>query len=104
MKNTYTTRHVITDKDRKAFLRFPYRLYQNDPNWIPRLWPEQLAWLRHDHGFFEHAQADWFILQENTRILGTIGVAIDEQSNQHLDRHDAIFGFIEFVEDERVFR
>ena len=99
-----TAHHVVTDQDRRAFLRFPYMLYRNDPNWIPRLWPEQLAWLRRDHGFFEHAQADWYILQEDNQILGTVGVAIDEQSNHHLGRQDAIFGFIEFLEDPQIFK
>jgi GNAT superfamily N-acetyltransferase len=103
MKPEFSIQRVTTDKDRGAFLRFPYRLYRHDPNWIPRLWPEQIAWLRRDHGFFEHSQADWFLLKNNNRILGTIGVAIDGQSNQHLRRRDAIFGFIEFVEDLKVF-
>lgn len=104
MIQKYDIHQVNNDRDRKAFLRFPYELYKGDPNWIPRLWPEQLAWMRREHGFFEHAQADWFMLKEKDRILGTIGVAIDAQSNQHLDRQDAFFGFIEFVEDDQVFQ
>lgn len=103
MSNTFRVRHVAKDRDRKAFLRFPYKLYRGDPNWIPRLWPEQLAWLRRQHGFFEHAQADWYLLEEQKDTLGTIGLAVDQQSNQHLQRKDAIFGFIEFIEDRMVF-
>jgi GNAT superfamily N-acetyltransferase len=103
MTQTNNIQPVINDKDRRAFLRLPYDLYRQDPNWIPRLWPEQLAWLRRDHGFFEHAQADWFILRKNDHVLGTIGVAIDEQANLHLGRSDAIFGFFEFIEDYDVF-
>jgi GNAT superfamily N-acetyltransferase len=103
MKPEFSTHRVITDKDRRAFLRFPYRLYRHDPNWIPRLWPEQLAWLRRSHGFFENAQADWFLLRDSNRILGTIGVAIDKQSNQHLGQRNAIFGFIECVENLQIF-
>ena len=100
---TFSIHQVNSTKDRKEFLLFPYKLYRDDPQWIPRLWPEQLAWLRRDHGFFEHAQADWFILHQKDLVLGTIGVAIDEQANQHLGRNDAIFGFIEFIEDPQVF-
>jgi GNAT superfamily N-acetyltransferase len=94
---------VTTDADRRALMRFPYSLYANDPHWIPRLWPEQLAWLRRDHGFFEHGKADWYIARQNHQVVGTIGVAIDQQSNRHLRRKDAIFGFIEFFEDYQVF-
>ena len=103
MKTRFTIRRVETDRDRRAFLRFPYDLYRHDPIWIPRLWPEQIAWLRREHGFFEHAQADWFILQQQNHIIGTIGVAIDDQANRHLDHQDAVFGFFECVEDPHVF-
>jgi GNAT superfamily N-acetyltransferase len=103
MKPDFSIQKIVTDRDRRAFLRFPYQLYRDDPNWIPRLWPDQLAWLRRDHGFFEHAYADWYVLKEGKRVLGTIGIAIDEESNQHLNRQDAIFGFFECVEDLRVF-
>jgi GNAT superfamily N-acetyltransferase len=103
MNKSHTIHRVTSDSDRKAFLKFPFQLYQNDPHWIPRLWPEQLAWLRREHGFFEHAEADWFFVGEKDQVLGTIGIAIDQQSNQHLGRNDAIFGFLEFVEDFHVF-
>ncbi len=104
MSQSFTMQQVIDDKDRKTFLHFPYQLYRNDPHWIPRLWPEQLAWLRRDHGFFEQAQADWYILRNGDQVVGTIGLAVDEQSNQHLGRKDAIFGFMEFDEDPEAFR
>ena len=104
MQPKYSIQQVDNEKQRRAFLRFPYALYRQDPNWIPRLWPEQLAWLRREHGFFEHAQAEWFSIYEGKRIVGTVGVAIDEQANQHLKRQDAIFGFFECVDDRQVFQ
>lgn len=103
MTTAYVLEKVVSEQARKAYLRFPYTLYRHDPNWIPRPWPDQLAWLRREHGFFEHAEADWFILRDGKRILGTIGVAVDHQSNLHLGRRDAIFGFFEFIEDQSVF-
>ncbi len=104
MTQTYNICTVNHDKDRRAFVQFPYDLYHHDQNWIPRLWPEQLAWLRREHGFFQHAEADWYTLADGNHLRGTIGVAIDEKANQHLKRKDAIFGFFESIEDRQVFQ
>jgi GNAT superfamily N-acetyltransferase len=94
---------VVTGADRRAFLRFPYRLYAGDPNWIPRLWPEQMAWLRREHNFFEGGDADWFLAWCDGQVVGTIGVGIDHHANAYHERPWAIFGFFECIEDEAVF-
>lgn len=104
MNEQLSVQHVETDQQRRTFLRFPYTLYASDPHWIPRLWPDQLAWLRREHGFFQHAEADWFSVSDRNRLVGTIGVAIDKRANQHLNRQDAIFGFFESVEDRQIFQ
>ena len=94
---------VTTDADRKSFLRFPYRLYRNDPHWIPRLWPEQMAWLRRENPFFEAGDAEWFFARRQGEVVGTVGVALDHAANRVRQRHWGIIGFLEFIEDEQVF-
>jgi GNAT superfamily N-acetyltransferase len=94
---------VVTDAARREFLALPYRLYRRDPNWIPRLWPEQMAWLRRQNPFFEQGDADWFIARRGGGVVGTIGVAQDHTANRVHDRRWGIFGFLEFEDDERVF-
>jgi hypothetical protein len=66
---------VVTDADRREFLALPYRLYRGDANWIPRLWPEQLDWLRRQNPFFEQGDADW-LWPCDDRVVGTISVAL----------------------------
>ncbi len=94
---------VTTEADRRAFLGFPYRLYRHDPNWTPRLWPEQRAWLKRENGFFDHGDADWYIARREGEIVGTIGAAIDHHVNNALNQRCGAFGFLEFVEDYDVF-
>lgn len=104
MTSPLTVSRATTDGDRRAFLRFPHRLYQRDPNWIPRLWPDQMAWLRREHGFFDHGDADWYLARREGEVVGTIGVAIDHHSNNYLNRRYGAFGFLEFIEDYEIFR
>ncbi len=99
----FCLKRLATDADRRAFLAFPYGLYRDDPMWIPRLWPDQMAWLRRQHGFFEHGDGEWFLARRAGEVVGTIGVAVDHHVNRHLGRSWGVFGFFEFVEDFDVF-
>jgi GNAT superfamily N-acetyltransferase len=94
---------VVSRSDRRAFLAFPYRLYRGDPNWVPRLWPEQQSWLTRSPGFFDHGDGDWFMARLGGKVVGTIGAAIDHRENALLGRRWGVFGFLECVEDRRVF-
>ena len=94
---------VVDEPDRRAFLSFPFRLYRRDPHWVPRLWPDQMAWLRRQNGFFDYGDAEWFIARRGKQVVGTIGAAIDHQSNHNLHRAWGAFGFFEFVEEQNVF-
>ena len=95
---------VVTESDRRALARFPYRVYRGDANWIPRLWPEQMGWLRRENAFFENGDAEWFLARRDQEVVGTIGAAIDHRANQIHQRRWGIFGFLECLEDEQVFR
>ncbi len=101
--STIERTRIDTDAARRAFLSFPYRLYREDPMWIPRPWPDQMAWLRRQHSFFDCGDAEWFLARRGGEAVGTIGVAVDHRANRHFDRAWGVFGFFECVEDFEVF-
>jgi GNAT superfamily N-acetyltransferase len=103
MPSSLSLQRVKSDADRRAFLQLPSRIYRHDPNWIPRLWPDQMAWLRREHGFFDHGDGEWFVARRDGELVGTIGVGIDHHVNQHQQRRSGVFGFLEFIEDHEVF-
>ena len=45
MESSLQIAPVAGPGDRRALLTLPYRLYRRDPNWVPRIWSEQAAWL-----------------------------------------------------------
>lgn len=71
-------RPVTNKADRKAFVDLPYRLYANDPNWVPPLKneihdlldPKKNAW-------FEHGEVQLFIAQRDQRVVGRISAHLD---------------------------
>ena len=73
-----TIRPVITKGDRKAFVDLPYRLYANDPNWVPPLKDEVHALITPGKNpWFEHGEAQLFLAEVDGRVTGRISAHID---------------------------
>ena len=73
-----TIRPVETKKDRKTFIDLPFRLYADDPNWVPPLKSEALGLITPEkNGWFSHAKAQLFLAEEDGRVVGRISAHID---------------------------
>ena len=71
-------RPVETLKDRKIFIDLPFRLYADDPNWVPPLKSEALGLITPEkNGWFSHAKAQLFLAEEDGRVVGRISAHID---------------------------
>ena len=78
MATSVTIRPVKTKKDRKTFIDLPFRLYRDDPNWVPPLKGEALGLITPEkNGWFSHAKAQLFLAEENGRVVGRISAHID---------------------------
>ena len=78
MADTLTIRPVETRRDRRAFVDFPFRLYRDDPNWVPPLKGEALGLITPEkNGWFSHAEAQLFLAEEAGRVVGRISAHID---------------------------
>ena len=73
-----TIRPVTTKADRKAFVDFPFRLYRDDPNWVPPLKGEALGMITPEkNGWYSHAKAQLFLAEEDGQTVGRISAHID---------------------------
>ncbi len=71
-------RNVATNADKKAFVDLPYRLYANDPNWIPPLKIEMMALITPGKNpWFEHGEAQLFLAERAGRVVGRISAHLD---------------------------
>src|ERR1043165_6450895 len=60
---------VTSKADLKTFIEFPWRIYQNDPAWVPPLLIERKEFLdREKHPFFEHGKAEFFLARRDGEI------------------------------------
>jgi len=73
-----TVRPVVTAADRKAFIALPYRLYANDPHWVPPLKSEVAGQIDpKKNGWFSHAEAQLFIAERGGQVVGRISAHLD---------------------------
>jgi hypothetical protein len=87
----------------RRFVRVPWTIYSEDPNWIPPLLLERQEHLSRRNPYFAHARHRLWIAYRGSRPVGRISAQVDEL---HLKRyHDAtgFFGMIEGEDDPEVF-
>ena len=66
-------RPVASKRELKAFVRLPWRLYRNEPHWVPPLLMDLRKRLdRERNPFFEHAEAEYFLAWRGGRVVGRL--------------------------------
>ena len=103
MNAPVVVRPVRTPQERKLFLTFPWRIYQNDPLWVPPLLPDWQERIDPARGiFFKRGTANFFIAWQGDRPVGTVCAAEDRDANAERGVHECVFGFFNFIEDYGV--
>ena len=88
---------VKTEADKRAFYKFPFRVYKDDPNWVPPLWPQRKGYLDKEAAFFTYGEGDFWLAKDGKEVVGTIGTAIDHSRNRDMNWKAANFGFFEVL-------
>jgi hypothetical protein len=95
---------VETAKQWHDFHHLAFKIYADDPQWVPPLLLERKFHFQAKHNpYFQHAHAAFFLAYRGDAPVGRITAQIDQL---HLERyHDATghFGFIEATNDADVF-
>jgi GNAT superfamily N-acetyltransferase len=96
---------VVTRRDLKRFVTFPWRIYRDDPNWVPPLIAGQMDKLTLDRNpFWEHAERALWLATEGGQPVGTIAAIVDHAQNLALGQAIGSFGFFECVNDPAAAR
>jgi hypothetical protein len=67
----------------KEFVELPYRLYADDPNWVPPLRDEVYGLITPGKNpWFEHGEAQFFVARREGRVVGRISAHIDHLALQ----------------------
>ena len=96
-------RAVSRRADIKQFIDLPFRLYAQQPLWVPPLKLERRLFLsRRMNAFFGHGEAAYFLARREGRVVGRISAQINHAFNEHQQKSWGWFGFLEFEQDPEV--
>lgn len=86
------------------FLRVPYTIYRDDPLWVAPLCGELRTLLSPQNPFFEHAEAQLFVVSRAGRDVGRVAAIVDHRHNKLRGERSASFGFFECDNDSAAAR
>ncbi|HEX9507576.1 MAG TPA: N-acetyltransferase [Myxococcales bacterium] len=95
-----TVAPLQSGEDLDAFIRFPYSLYRNDPNWVPPLLMERKDFLNpKKNPWFEFGRVELFLARRRGEVIGRIAAVNDPHYNEFHGTKLGFFGMFECVDD-----
>lgn len=98
-----TVTPVADNRDLMRFIKLPWSLYRDNPNWVPPLIMDQKNLLsRQKNPFFRHATVEYFLAWRDGELVGRIAAIHDPSYIAFQDENIGFFGFYESIDDQEV--
>lgn len=89
--------------NRNAFIEFPFKLYQNTPQWVPHFRMEMRKIFRPNYAFYTYGESAFLLARDDHgEVLGRLAVANNHRYNDFHGTKTAFFYYFEVVEDRAV--
>lgn len=91
--------------DYKVFFNFPWKLYKNEPNWVP-----PLLSMRRDlvdksrNPAWDYMEGDYFVAYRDGEPVGTIAAFVNHRYNEFHNQNVGWFGAFDVINDAEVAR
>lgn len=86
----------------KAFIRVPFALYHDDPNWVPPLEMERMETLTDKNPYFSHGEAKYWIAYRGSQPVGRISAQVDTLVHQAIDPKLCHIGLFECEDNQEA--
>ncbi len=94
---------VRSRRELKRFVKVPFRLHRDRPQWVAPLIFERMEFLTpKKNPWFEHGEAELFVAERDGEAVGRISAHLDRRWDEFQGGSDAMFGFFETADDPEV--
>jgi len=98
-----TLKEVNTGKELKQFILFPFKIYKDNPYWVPPLISDDLKTFRADKNpAFEFCDVKYWLAYKDGKLAGRIAGIINRRFNEIWKQKAVRFGWFDFIDDEEV--
>jgi len=103
----YMSNIEVKQLDRKKgvvpFLKFAWKIYKGDPNWVPPLMMDKKKILNKDKNpFYDSAELEMFMAYKDGEPVGRIAAIKNDAHNEVHNENIGFFGFFESINDQEV--
>jgi hypothetical protein len=100
---TVKIRQIESKSDRKKFVKLPWKIYKDDPKWVPPIIQDRLEAIDpKKNPFFEHGEVALFLAEQDGEPVGRITAHLNHLHNEYHKDKTGFFGFYESVNDRKV--
>lgn len=100
-----TIRPVRGRRQLKGFVKVPFHIHRDHPQWVAPLVFERMQFLDpKKNPWFEHGEAELLVAERDGEPVGRISAHLDHRWDTYQGGSDAMFGFFETVDDAEVAR
>ena len=94
---------VTNRRDLRRWIDLPYRMYRDEPNFVPQLRREQRAFFdARRNPSFDTAAVQFFLAERDGVVVGRVCGIVNSLETEKLGRKRGRFGWFESVNDEAV--
>ncbi len=103
---SFSIEEVDSKGQLREFIDLPFRLYRDDPYWVPPVkYFQKELFDRQKHPFHEHSDVTVFLARNGGgRPVGRIVSIVNHVHNDYHNEKTGFFGFLEGEKDEELFR
>lgn len=96
-------KEVQTNKDLKAFVKFPFKLYKDSKYWVPPIISQEMkTFSKKENPVFNDADARLFLAYKNGKIVGRIATIVNWLEVKGQNQKKMRFGWFDFIDDLEV--
>ena len=93
----------ISFKQIDIFINFQYKLYKDNPYWVPPLKSELKKTLSNKNPYWKHSKKQFFAAyNQNNEVVGTVAGIIDYNYIEFQNEQVGFFGYFETIDDVSV--
>lgn len=94
---------VASKGDLKTFVKFPFSLFRDVPQWVPPLISEEMKIFSPEvNPAYDTAETRLFLARRDGRVVGRVAAILSLAANKRYDSRNLRFGWLDFIDDFSV--
>ncbi|MBQ4541505.1 MAG: hypothetical protein IJA23_01490, partial [Clostridia bacterium] len=98
----FTVRRITKRRDYKKFVRFPTKLYKDEPNYIPPMESDEYKMTTKKNAHYKECDQAYFLAEQDGKVVGRIACVVMHKFNEKNKCKYARFTRFDVIENEEI--